>query len=85
MKIIDDFQTWWLERSKVDMLGDGPANGQVREPAAQHTETVDDYRRMSSDFCTRCGLLVHVEAIVLVDGENRPLVRCPQDHLEAQR
>lgn len=43
------------------------------------------YRRMSSDFCTRCGLLVHVEAIVLVDGENRPLVRCPQDHLEAQR
>lgn len=45
----------------------------------------EDYRRMSSDFCTRCGLLVHVEAIVLVDGENRPLVRCPQDHLEVQR
>ena len=80
------FYKWWVEQLKADMLGDGQnPEPQVREPAAQHTDTVDDYRRMSSDFCTRCGLLVHVEAIVLVDGVNRPLVRCPMDHLEAQR
>lgn len=43
-----------------------------------------EYEALLSDFCGRCGLIVHVEAIVWCDGEWRPLVRCPQDHLEVQ-
>lgn len=62
------------ERNREGSIATGP------DPTILTTE---EYEMLTTDVC-RCGLLLRVHCMVLVNGVMRPLVRCPQDHWDVQ-